>query len=90
MGIHDIARTQQTGESASHRRMLEHLLDLWDAGENVIAGVAFVGEHRLQLVVDDPVYGIPGAGLHENVPVADELLDLSVRQQVLVDSHAPP
>ena len=79
MRIEVVARSQQAGQGAGHSRVLEHPPDVGNARQDVVAGVAFVLEHLVDLLADAFVEGGRVVGANGQIPVHDELLYLFVR-----------
>ena len=80
--VQQVARPEDAGQGAVHRRVREHLRQLRDPRQQVVAGVGFGAEQRVGLTADQGVELIRQRGMHRHVAVADEVLHLPIGKQI--------
>ena len=85
--VHQIARAQNTGQGTVHSRVCKNLGDGGDARRDIVAGVAFGFQHRVDLAAYFGVKIARKIRLHLNIALGDELLHLGVGERVLFDFH---
>ena len=84
MIVEQVARPENAGQGAMHRRIGEHLRQLWNPRQQVVAGVRLGAEQFVGPAADRSVELIGQCGVQRHVAGADELPHLPVRQQLSV------
>ena len=80
--MHEVTGSEHAGQRSPHGGLVEDPLDLGYPGQDVVAWIAFLLQHGLDLAVQVPVKlpGQPGIDLH--MSVGDKPADGIVLQQM--------
>ena len=83
VGVHDVILPDHRSEGTAHDRIVKDLLQRRDAGQNVVAGIAFLGKNLFGALVDVLVEGGGQRGFEREIALGYKLLHLLVAEEVL-------
>ena len=87
MGVHDVIRTEDTGQSSAHHGLVEDFLESGDFRQNIVPRIALRGEYFVGLPIDLPMECGRQFGLQGNISVDDEVHHRPIIEEVFLVHH---